>query len=107
MRYMVRFEASIEQGAKVDGSPGGAGAAIGKILELFKPESFYVSVFKRELTMIVNSDDLAALSEAAHVVQLVAGANLEVTPVMTADEAMAILPPAITRAVAAARELGF
>ena len=106
MRYMVRFEASIEGGGKVDRSAGGAGPAIGRILELLKPETFYVSVFKREIFMIVNSDDPAMLSEAAHAIQLVAGANPEVTPIMTGDEAMAILPKAIANAVNTAKALG-
>lgn len=34
MRYMIRFEASIDAGGRVDRSAGGAGAAIGKILEM-------------------------------------------------------------------------
>lgn len=106
MRYLLRFEASLEAGAKVDQSAGGAGAAIGAILDLLKPESFYVSVFKRELFLIVNSDDAAVLSEAAHAIQLVAGGNPEVTPIMTADETMAILPNAVQRAVATYQRLG-
>jgi hypothetical protein len=103
---MLRFEASIEAGDKVDRSPGGAAAGIGAILELLKPETFYVSVFKRELFMVVNTDDAALLSEAAHAVLLVAGQNLEVTPIMTADESMAVLPGAIQRAVTTANKLG-
>ena len=106
MRYLMRFEASSEAGGRVDRSAGGAGAAIGRILELLKPETFYVSVFKRELIMIVNSNDLALLTEAAHVVQLVAGANLEVTPILTGEEAMAILPKALGNALATAKSLG-
>ena len=106
MRYLMRFEASSEAGGRVDRSAGGAGAAIGRILELLKPETFYVSVFKRELIMIVNSNDLALLTEAAHVVQLVAGANLEVTPILTGEEAMAILPKALGKALDTAKSLG-
>ena len=106
MRYMIRFQASIESGARVDRSAGGAGPAIGKILELLKPEAFYVSVFKRELFMVVDSDDPAMLSEAAHVIQLVAGTNPEVTPIMTGDETMAVLPKAVANAVATAKALG-
>jgi hypothetical protein len=106
MRYLIRFEASIEAGGKVDRSTGGAGAAIGKILDLLKPETFYVSVFKREMFMIVNSNDPALLAEAAHAVQLVAGANLEVTPIMTGAEAMAILPKALGNALDLAKSLG-
>jgi hypothetical protein len=102
---MISFEASIEAGSKVDRSSGGAGAAIGAILQLAKPETFYVSVFKRELFMIVNSDDLAALSELAHDIQLVAGVNPEVTPIMTGEEAMAILPNSIANAVRTADSL--
>ena len=106
MRYLMRFEASSEAGGRVDRSAGGAGSAIGRILELLKPETFYVSVFKRELIMIVNSNDLALLTEAAHVVQLVAGANLEVTPILTGEEAMAILPKALGKALDTAKSLG-
>ena len=106
MRYIIRFEASIEAGGKIDRSTAGAGGAIGRILDLLKPETFYVSVFKRELFMIVNSDDPAMLSEAAHVIQLVAGANPEIIPIMTAEEAMAVLPKAIANAVATAKALG-
>jgi hypothetical protein len=106
MRYMIRFEASIDAGGKIDRSAGGAGAAIGKILELLKPEAFYVSVFKRELFMIVNNDDPATLSEASHLVQLVAGCNPEVTPIMTSEETMAILPKAIGNAVKTAKAMG-
>ena len=106
MRYLIRFEASIEAGGRVDRSTGGAGAAIGRILDLLKPEAFYVSVFKRELFMIVNSNDAAMLSEAAHAVQLVAGANPEVTPIMTSEEAMSVLPKAIGNAVGMAKSLG-
>jgi hypothetical protein len=106
MRYLIRFEASMEAGGKVDRSTGGAGAAIGKILDLLKPETFYVSVFKREMFMIVNSNDPALLAEAAHAVQLVAGANLEVTPIMTGEEAMAILPKALGKALDIAKSLG-
>jgi len=106
MRYLMRFEASMDAGNKVDRSPGGAGAAIGRILELLKPETFYVSVFKRELFMIVNSDDPAMLAEAAHAVQMVAGANLEVTPILTSQEAMPILPKAIGRAIDMTKALG-
>jgi hypothetical protein len=102
----MRFEDSSEAGGRVDRSAGGAGAAIGRILELLKPETFYVSVFKRELIMIVNSNDLALLTEAAHVVQLVAGANLEVTPILTGEEAMAILPKALGKALDTAKSLG-
>jgi hypothetical protein len=46
------------------------------------------------------------LTEAAHAVQLVAGANLEVTPIMTGEEAMAILPKALGNALATAKSLG-
>ena len=106
MRYLIRFEASMEAGGKVDRSPGGAGATIGKILDLLKPETFYVSVFKREMFMIVNSNDPALLAEAAHAVQLVAGANLEVTPIMTGAEAMAILQKALGNALDLAKSLG-
>ena len=106
MRYLIRFEASIEAGGRVDRSAGGAGATIGKILELLKPETFYVSVFKREIFMIVNSNDPAMLAEAAHVVQLVAGANLDVTPIMTGEDAMAILPKALRNAIDIAKSLG-
>jgi hypothetical protein len=106
MRYMIRFEATAEAGTKVDHSPGGPGAAIGKILEIFKPESVYVSVFKRELFMVVSSDDPALLSEGAHAIALIAGGVPEVTPVLTGDEATAVLPGAIATAVQAARELG-
>jgi hypothetical protein len=106
MRYLMRFEASMEAGGRVDRSTGGAGAAIGKILNLLKPETFYVSVFRREMFMIVNSNDPALLAEAAHAVQLVAGANLEVTPIMTGEEAMAILPKALGHALDLAKSLG-
>jgi hypothetical protein len=106
MRYLMRFEASMEAGGRVDRSTGGAGVAIGRILELVKPETFYVSVFRRELFMIVNSNDPAMLTEAAHVVQLVAGTNLEVTPIMTGEEAMAILPKALGNALDLAKSLG-
>lgn len=106
MRYMVRFEASIEAGGKIDRSAAGAGGAIGKILELLKPEVFYVSVFKRELFLVVNSDDPAVLSEAAHLIQLLAGSNPEVTPVMTGEETMKILPKAISNAVKTGATLG-
>jgi hypothetical protein len=104
---MVRLEASLEQGANVDRSPGGAGTAIGKVLELLKPETFYVSVFKRELFMVVNTEDVALLSEAAHAIQLIAGCNPEVTPIMTGDEAMMILPQAVASATKTAEALGF
>ncbi len=106
MRYMIRFEASIDAGGKVDRSGGGAGAAIGAILELLKPETFFVSVFKRELFMIVHTDDPAMLSEAAHLIQLVAGANPEVTPILTAEQAMGVLPDAVGRAVKKTAALG-
>ena len=106
MRYMIRFEASIEAGNKVDRSPGGPGAAIGSILGLLKPEAFYVSVFKREIFMIINSDSAAMLSEAAHLIQLVAGCNPEVTPIMTSEEAMALLPVAVPNAVNTTKSLG-
>jgi hypothetical protein len=106
MRYLIRFEASIEAGGKVDRSASGAGAAIGKILDLLKPEAFYVSVFRRELFMIVNNDDPAILSEAAHLIQLVGGSNPEVTPIMTGEQTMAILPKAIANAVKTASALG-
>ena len=106
MRYLIRFEASMEAGGKVDRSPGGAGAAIGRILDLLKPESFYVSVFKRELFMIVNNNDAALLAEAAHAVELIAGANLDVTPILTGEEAMTILPKALGNALATAKSLG-
>jgi len=56
--------------------------------------------------MIVNSHDPAMLAEAAHAVQLVAGANLEVTPIMTGEEAMAILPKALGNALDMAKSLG-
>jgi hypothetical protein len=104
MRYMLRFEASIEAGDKVDTSSGAA-AGIGTILELLKPEAFWVSIFKRELFMVVNTDDTALLSEAAHVVLLVAGTNMEVTPIMTGEEAMGVLPAAIQRAVETAKKI--
>jgi len=106
MRYLIRFEASLEAGARVDRSPGGPGAAIGRILELLKPETFYVSVFRREVFMIVNSDDAAMLTEATHLIQLVGGANPEVTAVLSSQDTMAILPQAVARAVAGATSLG-
>ena len=106
MRYLLRFEATVEAGNRIDRSPGGAGAAIGKILELLKPETFFVSVFKREIFMIVNTDDAAVLSEAAHLVLMVAGTNFEVTPITTAEETMAFLPGAIGNAVKATAALG-
>ena len=70
----------------------GLAAAIGSILELARPETFYVSVFRRELFVIVNTEDAAMLSELAHAVQLVAGCNPEVTPIMTSEEAMGCCP---------------
>jgi hypothetical protein len=106
MRYLIRFEASMEAGGKVDRSKGGPGAAIGSILELAKPETFYVSVFRRELFMIVNTDDMAMLSELAHTIELVAGSNPEFTPIMTSDEAMKMLPGVIERSVKRASALG-
>lgn len=106
MRYLVRFEASNEAGGRIDRSAGGAEAAIGRILELLKPETFYVSVFRRELFMIVNTDDLAVLSEAAHLIQLAAGTSPEVTPIMTANEAMTILAPTIKSAVKTVQTMG-
>ena len=106
MRYMIRFEATNEAGARVDRSAGGAGAAIGKILELLKPEVFFSSMFKRELFMVVNTEDAGLLAEAAHLIQLVAGANPEVTPILTAAETMATLPDAVARAVKTTTALG-
>lgn len=106
MRYLLHFEATNEAGGKIDRSPGGAGAAIGKVLELLKPETFYVSVFRRELFIIINTDDIAVLSEAAHVIQLVSGTSPDVTPIMTANEAMTLLEPTIENAVKTTRELG-
>jgi hypothetical protein len=106
MRYLIRFEASIEAGGKVDRSKGGPGAAIGSILELAKPETFYVSVIRREMFMIVNTEDVAMLSELTHAIQLIAGCNPEVTPIMTSDEAMKVLPGVIERAVKNASALG-
>jgi hypothetical protein len=106
MRYMVRFEVSIEAGSKIDRSNGGADPVIGKLLELLKPETFYVSIFKRELFVIVNTEDTALLSEAAHLIHLIGGTNAEVTPIMTPNETMAILPGAIGNAVKTAVSLG-
>lgn len=106
MRYLLHFEATNEAGGRIDRSAGGAGAAIGRILDLLKPETFYVSVFRRELFIIVDTDDLAMLSEAAHLIQLVAGTSPDVTPVMTGNEAMVILQPTIESAVKSATAMG-
>lgn len=106
MRYLLSFEASLEAGSRIDRSAGGADGAIAKILEAIKPETFYVSVFKRQMFCIVNTDDVARLSEAAHVVHLVTGCNLEVIPIMSSEDAMAILPGAVGRAVKTAADLG-
>lgn len=46
------------------------------------------------------------LSEAAHLIQLVAGTSPDVTPVMTGNEAMVILPPTIDSAVKATTAMG-
>jgi hypothetical protein len=46
------------------------------------------------------------LSEAAHMISLISGADAEVTPIMTADEAMQVLPSATQHAVKAVAALG-
>ncbi|HTM43746.1 MAG TPA: DUF3303 family protein [Polyangiaceae bacterium] len=106
MRYLIRFEASLEAGSKIDRRPGGPGPAIGTILELAKPETFFVSVTRRELYMVVNTDDAALLGEIVHVIMMIGDCNPEVTPVMTGDDAMKILPGVIERSSKAAAALG-
>ena len=106
MRYMIRAEVSLEVGSKIDRSPRGAGPAIGQILALLKPETFYVSVFKREMFMVVDCDDPAVLSEAAHYLHLVFGCNPQVTPILKGEQTMAILPTAIANAAKAATSIG-
>jgi hypothetical protein len=98
---MIRWEASIEAGGRIDRSKDGAGPAIGRVLDLLKPEAFYVSVFKREMFMVVNCDD------PAHLIFLVAGTNPEVTAIMTGEQAMTHLPKAIANAASATAALGF
>jgi len=56
--------------------------------------------------MVVNTDDAGQLAEAAHLIQLVAGANPEVTPTLTASETMATLPDAVARALKTTTSLG-
>jgi hypothetical protein len=104
MRYLIKVAVTNAAGEKIDRSSGPA-AAIGAVLKCLKPEMFYVSVFRREVFAIANSDDLAMLSEAAHMISLISGADAEVTPIMTADEAMQILPGATQHAVKAVAAL--
>jgi hypothetical protein len=105
MRYMIRFEVTAAAGEKIDRSAG-PGQAIGKLLELLKPEAFYVSVFKRELFIVVDNNDPAVLGEAAHIIQLIGGTSPEVTPVMSGEETMRVLPAAIQNAVNTVKGLG-
>jgi hypothetical protein len=104
MRYLIKVAVTNAAGEKIDRSSGPA-AAIGAVLQCLKPETFYVSVFRREVFAIANSDDVAMLSEAAHMISLISGGDAEVTPIMTADEAMQILPAATQRAVKAVAAL--
>jgi Domain of unknown function (DUF3303) len=104
MRYLIKVAVTNAAGERIDRGAG-PGVGIGLVLQALKPETFYVSVFRREVFAIADCDDLAVLSEAAHMISLISGADPEVTPIMTADEAMKILPDATARAVKAVAAL--
>jgi hypothetical protein len=89
MKYLVQIVVTPEAGHVNEKRPGGAGPIVGRLVERFKPEAFYVSPARRELIMVcpLDGQDMAELMLAsAHF----AGQHAIFTPVLDGKEFAAV-----------------
>jgi hypothetical protein len=98
MRFLLKAEMATEAGNEAARN-GGLGTTIQSILDELKPEAAYflASNGKRTALLIVNLDDASQIPALAEPWFLAVGANIELVPVMVADDLMKAAP-AIERA---------
>lgn len=99
MRFLVQVEAEWSAANKLDSGPGGPGPLFGYVAERFKPETFVVEAGRRAAWWVIDFPTAEALTEFTHVCVARVGAYPTLRPVMTGQEAAAIIP----RAAEAAR----
>jgi len=62
MRYLVEGHASMERGNTIDTGEG-PGPIFAKIVERFRPEAFYGSPSRRQMSMVVELETPAKMAE--------------------------------------------
>jgi hypothetical protein len=81
MLYMIQVRASMERANIIDAGEG-PGPVFAKIVERFRPETFYGNPTRREIFMVVNLDTPVQIAELMYVLTWFTGAEPTFTPVM-------------------------
>jgi len=98
MRQLVHIRPTFERANQID-EKGGPGPLFRYLAERFKPEAIYVSAVHREGWFVVDLDTPAKQREFTQIAINACGAEPNyLGPVMTGQEAAAIIPEAVQQA---------
>jgi len=85
MRYLIRFQATVEAGVKLD-QAGGPQQLFSYITERYRPECFYVNPSQRECYLVADIADVSDMTEMMLVVSRKCGKHPDFIPVATLND---------------------
>ncbi|RJO67457.1 MAG: hypothetical protein C4523_09430 [Myxococcales bacterium] len=95
MRYLVTLNVPVEAGVRIEQQSGGPGEVFSKIVETFKPESFYCGLDRRSIYLVLNADNPTRLAEFMITASTMTGVYPEFIPVAPANEMQPIVNQAM------------